>query len=269
MHSAIELASYPKSSPTRPTTNQTTIWVQHITISGFQFFLLVIAPLIIKKLFFWGGVGGAGEKWVPESELLRTQLIQRIHDFLFTGHFGREKTVTATLMFKRYFWPNIFLNIWRSVRNCDVSGKIKIWIFWFFFKNLVFTKWHLVKFFINFVIDLFESERCKNFLVITDKLKKGHFKTLPLDEYWNGCRNIYSTFFCQHGLPTSIISDRNRQFMNFLQKTICKIFGIQRNFYKISHLKIDGATKRINQKIKSFCILILILTNAIGLSLCL
>ena len=46
-----------------------------------------------------------GEKWVPESELLRTQLIQRIHDFLLTGHPGRE--VTAALMSRSYFWPGM------------------------------------------------------------------------------------------------------------------------------------------------------------------
>ena len=62
---------------------------------------------------------------MPENEPLRTQLIQGIHDFLLAGHFGRE--ITTALMFKNYFWPGIFLNIRRFVRNYDVYGCNKIW----------------------------------------------------------------------------------------------------------------------------------------------
>ena len=45
--------------------------------------------------FFGGG------EWVPENELLRTKLIQRIHDSLLVDYFGRM--VTAALIFKKYF----------------------------------------------------------------------------------------------------------------------------------------------------------------------
>ena len=65
------------------------------------------------------------KKWVFENELFRTQLIQRIHDFLLIGHFWRE--ISVTLMFKNYFWLNVLLNIRRFVRNCDVCGRNKIW----------------------------------------------------------------------------------------------------------------------------------------------
>ena len=46
------------------------------------------------------------KKLLLESELFRTQLIQRIHDVLLIAHFGRE--ITAVLMFKSYFWPGMF-----------------------------------------------------------------------------------------------------------------------------------------------------------------
>ena len=38
---------------------------------------------------------------MTENEFFRTQLIQRIYDFLLTSHIGRE--ITATLNFKNYF----------------------------------------------------------------------------------------------------------------------------------------------------------------------
>ena len=60
-----------------------------------------------------------------EKEFFRTQLIQRIHDFLLIGHFRRE--ITAALIFKNDFWQNMLLNIRRFVRNCDVCNRNKIW----------------------------------------------------------------------------------------------------------------------------------------------
>ena len=60
---------------------------------------------------------------MTENEPLRTQLIQRIHDFLLTAHPGQE--ITAALMFKNYFWPGMLLNIRRFVRNRDVCSRNK------------------------------------------------------------------------------------------------------------------------------------------------
>ena len=60
-----------------------------------------------------------------ENESSRNQLVQRIHDFLLTGYFGRE--ITAALMFKILFWLGMFLDIRRFVRNCNVCGRNKIW----------------------------------------------------------------------------------------------------------------------------------------------
>ena len=118
---------------------------------------------------------------MPESEPLRTQLIQRIHDCLLIGHPGRE--ITAALMFKNYFWPGMLLNIRRFVRNCDVCGRNKTWKN----KKQGFLKPFLIpsriwsEISIDFVIDLPEKEKCKYLLIITEK--KSHFGTL----WFDGC----------------------------------------------------------------------------------
>ena len=59
-------------------------------------------------------------------------------------------------------------------------------------------------------------------------------------------------FYCQHGLPAIIISDRSRQFVNILWKKICKIFGIERKLSTVYHPQIDGATERMNQTVETF-----------------
>ena len=194
-----------------------------------------------------------GKKWVPESEPLRTKLIQRTHDSLLTGHPGRE--ITAALMFRNYFWPGMLLDIRRFVRNCDVCGRNKAWRD----KKQGFLKplpipsriWSEIS--IDFVVDLPENERCKNLLVITDKLKKKVILE-PCDSMdAEAVSEIFiRRFYRQHGLPAAIVSDRGRQFVSILWKRICKILGIERRLSTAYHPQTDGATERMNQTVETF-----------------
>ena len=190
---------------------------------------------------------------MPESEPLRTQLIQRIHDSLLTSHPGRE--VTAALMSRSYFWPGMLLDIRRFVRNCDVCGRNKAWRD----KKQGFLKplpipsriWSEIS--IDFVVDLPESEGCKNLLVITDRLGKGVILE-PCDSMdAEAVSEIFiRRFYRQHGLPAAIVSDRGRQFVSILWKMICKVLGIERKLSTAYHPQTDGATERMNQTVETF-----------------
>ena len=194
-----------------------------------------------------------GRKWVPESEPLRTQLIQRIHDSLLTSHPGRE--VTAALMSRSYFWPGMLLDIRPFVRDCDVCGRNKARRDrkQGFLKPLLIPSRIWSEISIDFVIDLPESEGCKNLLVITDRLRKGVILE-PCDSMdAEAMSEIFiRKFYRQHGLPAIIIFDRGRQFVSILWKRICKILGISRRLSTIYHPQIDGATERMNQTVETF-----------------
>ena len=144
----------------------------------------------------------------------------------------------------------MLLDIRRFVRNCDVYGRNKAWRD----KKQGFLKplpipspiWSEIS--IDFVVDLPENERCKNFLVITDKLGKGVILE-PCDSMdAEAVSEIFiRKFYRQHGLPAIIASDRGRQFVNILWKRICKILGIERRLSTAYHPQTDGATERMNQ----------------------
>ena len=59
-------------------------------------------------------------------------------------------------------------------------------------------------------------------------------------------------FYRQHGLPKIMIPDRNKQFVYILWGEKCKVFGIERKFSTIYHLKFSGATERMNQTVQIF-----------------
>lgn len=58
-----------------------------------------------------------GRLWIPDSEPLRTRILQETHDSKIGGHPGRE-TMTKMLV-RQCFWPNMLRDIRQFVRNCD------------------------------------------------------------------------------------------------------------------------------------------------------
>ena len=132
-------------------------------------------------------------------------------------------------MFKNYFWLGTFLNIQRFVRKWDVCGHNKIWKNkkQSFLKLLPIPSRIWSKISIDFVVDLRENEKFKNFLIIFDKLNK---RVILKFCNWINAETIVEIFirrfYRQHGLPIIIISDRNKQFVNILWGKKCKIFGI-------------------------------------------
>ena len=64
-------------------------------------------------------------RWVPNSELLRTAIIQQLHDSSITMHPG--KNLMIGLVARQFFWPNYVEYVRRFVRNCDVCGRSIIW----------------------------------------------------------------------------------------------------------------------------------------------
>ena len=149
----------------------------------------------------------------------------------------------------------MLLNIRRFVRNCDVCGRNKAWKDkkQGFLKPLPIPSRIWSKISIDFVVDLPESEGCKNLLIITDRLGKGIILELCNSMDAETVAEIFiRRFYRQHGLPAAIISDRGIQFVSILWKRICKILGIERKLSTAYHPQTDGATERMNQTVETF-----------------
>ena len=117
----------------------------------------------------------------------------------------------------------MLLDIRRFVRNCDVCGRNKTWKNkkQGFLKPLPIPNRIWSKFSIDFVVDLPENEKCKNLLIITDKLGKRVILEPCVSMDAEAVSEIFiRKFYRQHGLPAVIIFDRGRQFVNILWKKI-------------------------------------------------
>jgi len=63
--------------------------------------------------------------WVPNSEPLRTRLVQTSHDSFLTGHPGREGLLA--ILRRKYFWPGMDELVRRFTRNCTSCGSNTVW----------------------------------------------------------------------------------------------------------------------------------------------
>jgi len=169
------------------------------------------------------------------------------------GHPGRE--VTAALMMRQFFWPNMLADVRRFVRNCDNCQGKAIWRErrQGFLKPLPIPLRIWSEISIDFIDKLPISNGYTTLLVITDRLSKGVIlepcKSMTAEyvaELFVRC------FYRHHGLPRAIVSDRGTQFTGELWKRVCQLLSIVRRLSTAFHPETDGSTERMNQNVESY-----------------
>lgn len=194
-----------------------------------------------------------GRRWVPESEPLRTQLIQEVHDSILSGHPGRD--TTYAILSRSVYWPGMSDAVRRFIRNCDKCGANTVWRDrrQGLLKPLPIPerKWREIA--IDFIEKLPESENCTNLMVIVDRLGKGIILE-PLEKLDTDfiARRFIKCFIGQHGIPSAITSDRGKQFVNKMWSRICKLLQIRRRLSTAYHPETDGQTERMNSTIEAY-----------------
>jgi hypothetical protein len=89
-------------------------------------------------------------------------------------------------------------------------------------------------------------------MVVVDKLTKdAHFIPMKTTHKETNVADIYMReVACLHGIPKTIVSDRDPKFTSKFWKGLFKGFGTNLNFNTTYHPEYDGKTKRVNQVIE-------------------
>ena len=192
--------------------------------------------------------------WVPNSEPLRTGIIQKTHDSSLAGHPGAN--ITYSLLARRFYWPGISQDVRRFVRNCNVCGRTA---FWREKKHGLLKPlpvplkiWSEIS--MDFITKLPKTNKGEeSCLVITDRLSKGVILIPMTSMTAESVTSAFIQYYLPiHGLPDAIVSDRGSQFVGHVWKRICNTLHITRRLSTAYHPETDGSTERMNQNLEAY-----------------
>ena len=182
------------------------------------------------------------------SVTLREELIGEAHEV--AGHAGISK-VFASLR-RYYYWPRLFKHVTSFVRGCTscqankyanrtVPGKLKS-------LQLPHRRWETVS--MDWVTGLPQTKSgFDSILVVIDYFsKRAHFIPTTDNSTSADTSNLfYHNIFRHHGLPSRIISDRDRRLTSNFWKTLTKLVGTNLAMSTPYHSQTDGATEILNK----------------------
>ena len=164
---------------------------------------------------------------IPESSL-RLLLLQEAHGRGLMGHIERDKTFA--MLSKNYFWPKLFRDVSRYTNRCSTCCKAMS-------KDqphglymplpIPYQPWEDIS--MDFVLGLPRTRNGKDsvFVVVDQFSKMAHF--IPCNKIDDASR--VANLFCReilrlHGVPKTIVSDRDVKFLSYFWKTLCAKLGI-------------------------------------------
>ncbi|GJY09734.1 putative nucleotidyltransferase, ribonuclease H [Tanacetum coccineum] len=194
-----------------------------------------------------------GRSWLPCYGDLRTVIMHESHKSKYSIHPGSDKMYQD--MKKLYWWPNMKANIATYVNKCLTCAKVKA-------EHqrpsglLVQPKipeWKWDNITMDFVTKLPKtSQGYDTIWVIVDRLTKSAIftpmrETDPLDKL---ARLYLKEVVTRHGIPVSIICDRDPRFASNFWRSLQNALGTNLDMSTAYHPQTDGQSERTIQTLE-------------------
>jgi len=107
---------------------------------------------------------------------------------------------------------------------------------------------------IDFIVGLPKSDGYTKILVIVDRFSKmAHFIPLRTEEHITELAlTLVKAIWCLHGLPESIVSDRDTQFMSKFWTSLMQLLQVNLKLSTAFHPESDRQTARVNQALEQY-----------------
>ena len=187
---------------------------------------------------------------MPKDDEVRREILNEAHNSQYTIHPGSTKMYRD--LRTRFWWPKMKLDVARFVEQCLTCQQVKAehqrpsGLL----KPLMIPEWKWERIAMDFVVGLPRTPKGYNAIwVIVDRLtKSAHFlpvrTTYSMDRY----AQLYVKEIVRlHGVPVSIVSDRDPRFTSKFWKSLHEAMGTKLNFSTAFHPQTDGQSERTIQ----------------------
>ena len=190
---------------------------------------------------------------VPDYDLLRKILLTEAHDSAYSGHFGADKTLKT--LARRYWWPQMQRDVENHCKACEVCQRNKARrqkpmgeLQPLPVPSQPWTDWSM-----DFIFGLPTTKRGHTgVLVVCDRFSKASH-VIPCNDNITAAGTVQllmDNCIKHHGLPRSIVSDRDPRFMSKFWRAIFQKFGTKLQPSTAFHPQTDGQTERTNQTLE-------------------
>ncbi|KAF5781274.1 putative nucleotidyltransferase, Ribonuclease H [Helianthus annuus] len=191
--------------------------------------------------------------WVPLFGDLRELVMDEAHKSRYSIHPGSDKMYQDLKVL--YWWPNMKALIATYVSKCLTCARVKAE----YQKpsgllqqpEIPMWKWEQIA--MDFVTGLPRTQAGNDTIwVIVDRLtKSAHFLAIKETDKYSQLAAVYlKEVVSRHGVPTSIISDRDPRFTSELWQAMHKSFGSRLDMSTAYHPQTDGQSERTIQTLE-------------------
>ncbi|CAM8908644.1 unnamed protein product [Rhodiola kirilowii] len=195
-----------------------------------------------------------GKLVIGNDPTTKLHIFKWLHDSAIGGHSGRDATLHRIKSL--FYWPRMNTEVQNYVRNCAVCQKNKY--------DLAAKPgllqplpvpdgiWQSIS--MDFIEGLPPSFKKHCILVVIDRLSKNaHFIALSHPYTAIEVAQTYmDNVFKLHGMPQSIVSDRDLIFLSEVWKELFRVHGVDLKFSTAYHPQTDGQTEVTNKTLETY-----------------
>lgn len=195
-----------------------------------------------------------GKIWIGSNSALRTKLIAALHDSAAGGHSGMHATYQRVKGV--FWWKGMKTDVNQFVQQCATCQQAKAERIHpaGLLQPLPIPKgaWEDVT--MDFIEGLPRSEGFDTIMVVVDRFTKyGHFLPLKHPFTASGVAHIFLEQVVKlHGLPKSIVSDRDKVFTSSFWKHLFQLMDVKLLMSTAYHPQTDGQSERVNQCLEMY-----------------
>ncbi|KAL2230223.1 UNVERIFIED_CONTAM: Transposon Tf2-12 polyprotein [Sesamum indicum] len=200
-----------------------------------------------------GVLVNGGRVCVPDTDGLREAILQEAHNSPYAMHPGTTKMYRNLRPY--YWWQTMKKDVAEFVAKCMTcqqvktehqapAGKLR---------PLSIPEWKWEKITMDFVVGLPRTFRKHDAIwVIVDRLtKSAHFLPVRVTDSLDKLAGLYlSEIVRLHGVPISIVSDRDPRFTSRFWESLQRALGTKLHFSTAFHPQTDGQSERTIQTLE-------------------